>query len=214
MLNDNLILFCHYINILIQYRLTLVPIAGTTLFKLLKNIDVTKAAGINKFSGKSLKDGAQILGKPISELRNLSRALKTFPDIYKNPKLNPLSKIGSKIDPPNHRPKSLLPLLSKVFERIVLDQTNDFLSRNKLLYDYKSGSKKDHLIDKRLSFLNEKVAKGFDDGLLTYIILIVDLQKTFDTIKYDILLRNCYYWVLLVYLTIPLIIIYQTKNFL
>ena len=38
------------------------------LFNILKNVEVAKAAGIDKISGKFLKDGARILAKPISEL--------------------------------------------------------------------------------------------------------------------------------------------------
>ena len=90
------------------------------LFNILKNVEVTKAAGIDQISGKFLKDGARILEKPISELCNLSMTLGSFPDAFKIAKVKPLFKKGSKTDPSNYRPISLLPLLSKVFERVVL----------------------------------------------------------------------------------------------
>ena len=80
-------------------------------------------------------------------------------------------------------------MLSKVFERIALDQTEEFLSLNKILYDYQSGFRKNHLTDTCLSFLNDKILKGFDDSLVTGLILI-DLQKAFDTIKHDIILKK------------------------
>ena len=38
-------------------------------------------------------------------------------------------------------------------------------------------------------FLNNKILKGFDDGLVTGMILF-DLQKAFDTINHDIILKN------------------------
>ena len=82
-----------------------------------------------------------------------------------------------------------MPLLSKVFERLVLDQTEEFFSLNKILYDYQSGFRKNHSTDTCLSFLNDKILKGFDDGLVTGMILI-DLQKAFDTINHDILLKK------------------------
>ena len=50
------------------------------MFNILKNIEVTKAAGIDQISGKFLKDGVRILAKPISGLCNLSMALGSFPD--------------------------------------------------------------------------------------------------------------------------------------
>ena len=85
----------------------------------------------------------------------------------------------------------LLLLLSKVFEEKVLDQTNDFLSLNKILYNYQFRFRKKHSPDKCLSFLYDKFQKSFDDGLLTSMIL-TDLQKAFDIINHDhdILLRK------------------------
>ena len=81
------------------------------LFKLLNNVEVTKAAGTDQISGKSLKDGTRILAKPISELCNLSMTLGSFPDASKTAKVKPLFKKGLKTDPSNYRPISLLPLL-------------------------------------------------------------------------------------------------------
>ena len=94
------------------------------LFKLFKNVGVTKAAGIDEILGKFLKDRYRILAKPISKLCNLSMTLINFPDACKIAKVKSLFKKGSKTDPSNHTPISLLQLLSKVFERVVLDQTN------------------------------------------------------------------------------------------
>ena len=72
------------------------------------------------------------MAKPVSELCNLSMALGSFPDICKMMKVKPVFKKGSKRDPSNYRPISLLPLLPKVFERVVLDQTEEFLSITKI----------------------------------------------------------------------------------
>ena len=117
--------------------------------------------------------------------------LGSFPDACKIAKVKPLFKKGSKTDPSNYRPISLLPLLSKVFERVVLNQTEEFLSLNKVLYDYQSGFRKNDSKDTCRSFLNDRLKglKGFGDGLVTGMILI-DLQKAFDTINHDILLKK------------------------
>ena len=53
------------------------------LFNVLKNVEVTKAAGLDQISGKFLKDGARILAKPISELCNLPMALEVLPMLAK-----------------------------------------------------------------------------------------------------------------------------------
>ena len=64
-----------------------------------------------------------------------------------------------------------------------------FLSKNEILYNYQSGFRKKHSTDSFLTFLYDKILKGFDEGLMTGMILI-DLQKAFDTIDHDILLQK------------------------
>ena len=72
-------------------------------------------------------------------------------------------------------------------ELFLITQKN--LSLNEILYDYQSGFTKNHSTDTCLSFMNDKILKGFDNGVLTGMILI-DLQKAFDMINHDILLKK------------------------
>ena len=89
-------------------------------------INPTKAAGIDSLGGRFLKDGAQLLTHPIMQLCNLSITLSAFPDKCKLAKLKPLFKKGSKTEPKNYRPISLLPLVSKIIEKVIHDQTQAF----------------------------------------------------------------------------------------
>ena len=64
------------------------------------------------------------------------------------------------------------------------------------LYKYQSSFRKFHSSDTCLSYLNDKIAKGFDSSLLTGIVLF-DLQKAFDTIDHNILIKKMFfefYW--------------------
>ena len=83
----------------------------------------------------------------------------------------------------------MLPSISKITERVIHDQTNAFLSDEDILYNYQSGFRGNHSTNLCLSFLTDKVLKGFDEGLSTGMILI-DLQKAFDTIDHEILLQK------------------------
>ena len=64
------------------------------VLKLLKNIDISKAVGVDNLPGRFLKDGAVILAKPVTEICNLSIKLKIFPDPCKIAKLKPIFKKG------------------------------------------------------------------------------------------------------------------------
>ena len=167
--------------------------------KILRSTNIRKAAGIDDLSGRFLKDGSRVLSKPMSELCNLSIKLGSFPDSCKIAKLEALFKKGSKTNPSNYRPISLLRLISKIIEKLIHEQTSSFLSNNeilysflsnnKILYNYQSGFRKNHSTDSCLTFLHNKILKGFDKGLMTGMILI-DLPIAFDTIDHDILLKK------------------------
>ena len=60
--------------------------------KPLKNIDICKAAGIDNLPGRFLKDGAIILAKLVTEIRNLFIKSRIFPDPSKLTKLKPIFK--------------------------------------------------------------------------------------------------------------------------
>ena len=81
----------------------------------------------------------------------------------------------------------MLALISKIIEQIAHDQIMNFLSDDIVIYKYQSGFRKFHLTDTSLSYLHDKITKGFDSGLLTGMVLI-DLQKAFDTIDHNILI--------------------------
>ena len=85
-------------------------------------IDSSKAAGIDKISGKFLKDGANILAKPIANMCKIFISSGLFPSNCRVAKSKPLYKKESKTNPKNFRSISLLPLISKVIERIVYHQ--------------------------------------------------------------------------------------------
>ena len=64
-----------------------------------------------------------------------------------------------------------------------------FFGKNDIIYRYQSGFSKFFSTDSCLSYLNNKIATGFESGLYTDMILI-DLQKAFDTVNHDILLKK------------------------
>ena len=150
-----------------------------------------RAAGIDNLSGKFLRDGAIILAKPISKICNLSIKYSLFSTDCQIAKLKPLFKKGSTTHPKNYRPISLLPLISKIIEKVIHDQTQEFLDTNKIL-KFQSGFRKGFSTDSCLSYLNNKIAAGFESGLHTGMILI-DLQKAFDTINHEILIKKMEY---------------------
>ena len=96
-------------------------------------------------------------------------------------KIKRLFKKGIKTEAKNYGPSSLLPLISKVIEKSIHDQTQDYLQRNELLYSYQSGFRANHSTDTYLSQLNDMILNGAENGKHAGMILI-DFQKAFDTL--------------------------------
>ena len=160
-----------------------------SLLKILKKFKSSKATGVDNLAERFLKDGSNILCTPIAKICNLFIKLAYFPDKRKVAKIKPLHKKGLKTNPKNFRPMSLLQLVSKIIERTIHDQTMNFLSDSNVLYKYQSGFRKFHSTGTCLSYFHDKITKGFDSGLLTGMVLI-DLQKTFDTIDHNVLIKK------------------------
>ena len=104
------------------------------MLKHLQNINTSKAAGLDKLACKFLKEGASILAAPIKEICNLSINLSIFPKKSKPAKPKPLYKKGSKTEAKNYRPISLLPLVSKIIEKIIYEQVDRQLPKDSKYY--------------------------------------------------------------------------------
>ena len=100
----------------------------------MRDIDTSKAAGIDRLPGRFLKDGAIVLDKPVTDICNLSISLNKFPSAFKLAKFKSIFKKGPKTNVSKYWPISLLPILSKVVEKVVHKQTTKFLNDNNILY--------------------------------------------------------------------------------
>ena len=90
--------------------------------------------GHDFISTKFLKRILHIIAKPHTLMINQSLCSGIFTAKLKTARVIPLFKKGDPHVFDNYRPISLLPAISKIFERIVFNQTNNHFTKNKLLY--------------------------------------------------------------------------------
>ena len=91
--------------------------------------------GLDNLGDRLLKDGATELSRPVAQLINLTIKSSVFPEQCKIAKLKPHYKKGSALVPKNYRLISLL-AHSKLFEKIIHMQTQDYLNENNILYKF------------------------------------------------------------------------------
>ena len=113
------------ICLLILYRtFQLIPCHPLLLMNALKTIDITKACGADNIPGRILRECAEQIVFPITMLFNKSLKASIFNSCLKRANVIPVFKSGKRDDVHIHRPKSLLSLLEKIFEKLVYDNVH------------------------------------------------------------------------------------------
>lgn len=159
------------------------------VYKYLNSLSPKKATGLDGIPSRFVKDSASIIAGPISHIVNLSVIQGVVPDDLKSARVVPLYKKNDKTDVGNYRPVSILSIVSKVFERVIYDQLEEYLVQNSLLYEYQSGFRQGFSTDTCLIHLTDYIRFQMDKGHYVGMVLI-DLQKAFDTVNHSILLNK------------------------
>ena len=111
------------------------------------------------------------------------------PDDLKSARVIPIFKKNDKTSVGNYRPVSILSIVSKIYERVVYDQDESYFKVNKLLYKFQSGFRSGYSTDTCLIHLTDFIRTEMDKGHVIGMILL-DLQKAFDTVDHSILLMK------------------------
>ena len=110
-----------------------------------------------------------------------------FPDNLKLADITPVFKKKDPLNKENYRPVSVLPDISKIFEKLMQKQINDYISN--FLSPYLCGYRKGFSTQLALLSLIEKWKKALDNKGFGGAVLM-DLSKAFDTINHDLLIAK------------------------
>ena len=164
----------------------------TTTEEVQKLIDKTprnKATGLDTIPICILKDTLPVILKSFCHLVNLSLKEGIIPTEWKCAKITPLFKGGDPANPANYRPISVLPVASKILEKIVFKQAYSYLNNNNLLIKNQFGFRPKFSSEMALLNLTENINKAIDDGKVVAIVTL-DLLKAFDMVPFDILIKK------------------------
>ncbi len=157
------------------------------VFEVLSHLKENKAAGIDGLPPRLLKYCAAGIASSVADLFNRSFAEGHFPTDWKAALIVPIFKKGDRSEPGNYRPIALLPVISKVMERIVHNKLSRFL--NPWLSPAQSGFKKSDGTVPQLTRLTQTWAEAIDRS--DYIgVVFFDLRKAFDKIWHQGLLHK------------------------
>ena len=151
------------------------------------------SSGFDDIKPHIVKTICNHIKKPLSHIINLSISSGIVPDELKVARVVPIHKSDDATLCNNYRPISVLPVFSKMFEKIIHKRLYDFLERHNLLHNCQIGFRKK--LSSYMALLNtyDKIAADLDKGLHTMGIFL-DLSKAFDTINHDILLAKLHHY--------------------
>ena len=141
---------------------------------------------------KFLKDTVDLVSPILACIFNKSVEKGYFPSSLKTAIVSPIHKgEGSRSDPSNYRPISVLPIIARVFERLIHQQLYPYL--NKLLWKNQSGFRSLYSTETALLKATNNWLLNIDKGNYN-LALFLDLKKAFDTVDHNILLRKLEYY--------------------
>ena len=127
--------------------------------------------------------------KPLTLLINQVLNTEQFPDKLKVAKVIPIFKKNDPTLFTNYRPISLLPVISKVLERIMNNQLLMYFTNTKLLSDNQYGFRPHHSTEYAALEIVDRITTHLDNNQLP-ISIFLDLSKAFDTLDHTILLKK------------------------
>ncbi len=148
-----------------------------------------KSVGPNSIPIKLLKILSPHISSPLYQIINESFSSGIFPEKLQHAKVIPLFKKGCPMTVSNYRPISLLSVFSKISEKLMYKRLYNFLEIHKILYNLQFGFRASHSVNHALISLTESIKNTLDNKRFGCGIFL-DLQKAFDTVNHQILLKK------------------------
>ena len=149
-------------------------------------LDPNKGHGHDMISIRILKMSSDAIIEPLSLFKIFKNCLKCeiFANDWKKGNIVPIFKKGDKENIKNYRLVSLLPICSRIFERIIYNNMLKYFLDNNLITPKQSGFRPgDSCINQLLSITHD-IFTSFDNGLEVRGVFL-DISKAFDKVWHD-----------------------------
>src|SRR6266516_152527 len=158
----------------------------------LSEINISSAAGCDDITAFIIKQASENITPNLTQIMNCSIQSSSVPLLWKKANVKILWKgKGKKDDPSNYRPISVLPILARVFEKLVAEQMYSFCDVMEIIPSQQFDFRKHSSCETALISATNNWMKEIDDGNIVGALLI-DLSKTFDSVPHDKLLAELF----------------------
>ena len=165
------------------------PVTYESIEKYIKMIRNDCSTGYDHILATFIKPVSEFLVSPKTFIINNFIKINQFPDIWKLARISPILKIQLPVELKDYRPVFILPILSKVCERVVVGQITSFIQKKIIYHHYQSGYCKNHSTVALLVKLRDGSKEAMKGSEIT-LAVFTDYSKAFDTIDFSVLIRK------------------------
>ena len=168
------------------------PVNVTELSEIILSLN-NSSPGWDGLDTNIIKKLFGLIVHPLVYVINLCIEQGSFPKELKIAKIIPIYKSSDKQLITNYRPISVLPVFSKLFERVLHNRLLSFVDCKNIIYDYQFGFRRNHATNSALIILTDKIIQSLSKG--DYVVgLFLDFQKAFDTVNHEILIKKMFHY--------------------
>ena len=157
------------------------------ILKEIKHLNANKATQNTDIPTKLIKENSDIFADFIFENLNDSISHSVFPSALTLANITPVHKKDSKSKKDHYWPTSVLPNISKIYERFLFKQISEYFEQ--FLSKYQCGLRKGFSAQHSLLSMLEKWKSAVDNKKV-FGALLTDLSKTFDCLSHDLLIAK------------------------
>ena len=163
------------------------------VLKILNQLKNKSSLGFDNISIKLLKKIFSPLLMPLTTIINQCINTGKFPSLLRIAKVIPLYKKGDTHDMGNYRPISILPAISKLFEKVIHMQITEYFDKEQILYLGQYGFRANHSCEHAALDLIDRISQSITSKHSPFCLFIY-LSKAFDTLDHKILLDKLKYY--------------------
>ena len=173
-------------QLLTNHKLESIFFDEAKILALIRALNVNKAHGWDEISIRMIKICDTALVKPLVNIFRFSLNSGKFPNNWKKGNIVTVYKKSEKDIVKNYRPVSLLPILSKIYEKCIFDSIYNYFERKNLFTSCQSGFRKNDSCISQLLSITHDIFKAFDaNPTIETRGIFLDISKAFDRVWHD-----------------------------
>ena len=173
-------------NFLTDKRIDRIIIQDDDILTLIRHLNPNKASGSDGISGHMLLLCDNSIVLPLKIIFKNILETSSYPDIWKRANVTPIFKKNDKQVIQNYRPISLLPIIGKMFEKVIFNNLYNYLNDNNLITKNQSGFRPGDSTSNQLLYLVNEIHEAFENPKsLEVRAVFLDISKAFDKVWHE-----------------------------